>query len=319
MIINRQTIILAVLTFLSTSLSLLLWVSWQKYLQIPSWQTGFYTALWGILMLSFWSLFAFLNNRKWLIFLFPFLVSWPVLFSYGFGAYQFLSFFSLLISALNLTLRVIVAKNALIKSSLSSSLNSLSSSLVFLSLSLSLIYLPITQKNVENFKLEIPAEIFTKIYQTSIKNLASPNEGQINTFKQTALRDFENQVPSIRAQLISQGFVDGNQIEDQVNRARQEYLKQLEENLKNPQRAGSLDEKSIKVTVENQINTFISSNQKTIPYLLAASLFFSLNFFSAFFSALITTTAGFLLWLMIKFGLAKKYKETAEVERIGLL
>lgn len=319
MIVNRQTLVLTVLTFLSTSLSLLFWFFWRKYLNVASWPTAICTGLFGILMLSFWSLFAFLNNRKGLIFLFSFLISLPVLFFYGFGTYPFLSFFVVLISALNLILRVIVAKNALIKSSFSASLNGMSSSLVLLSLSLSLIYLPAAQKNMENFKLEIPAEIFTKIYQTTLKNLASPNDNQLNSFKQTALRDFENQIPSIRAQLISQGFVDGNEIETQVNRARQEYLKQLEENLKNPQQAAGLDEKSIKATVENQINTFISSNQKTIPYLLAASLFFTLNFFSFFFSALVATAAGFLLWLMIKCGLAKKYKETVEAEKISLL
>lgn len=245
------------------------------------------------------------------------MVSLPILVFNSLAPLPLLAVALTLLGSFNLIMRVPISKNSLIKNSVISSLHSLSSSLTFIFLGLSLIYLSVNQTKLENFKLVIPKDIFSKIYQTTIKNLAEPSNNQLDSFKERALSNFESQIPNIRIQLISQGVVDENQIINQINQSRQEYLSQVDRSLKNPQEAG-LDENSIKTAVESQLNSFIANNRTVIPYLATLSFFLTINFFSGFLIGIVSVLASIFLRLLIKAGLAKKYIETIEVERTGL-
>lgn len=318
---KKSTAFLIILTAVSTLLSLLFWAQWAFYLQDPSLELAIFMTFIGLFYFSFISFLLFLNNQKILLFLLPVLVSLPILLFHSLNPYNLVAFLLTAVSVVNLTLRIGVNKFALIKPSLSHSLSSLAPTVTLTLLSLSLVLLSSNLTNQKNYKIEIPQEMFSRIYQTFIKNLTVPNSAQLKTIKDTAINNFESQIPSLRAQLISQGIVDEAQINQEISQARENYLQQVNQqvnqNLTNPESNG-LDEISIKASVQSQLNSVVDSNRSLIPYLLALSFFLTLSFFSSIFSALCLGLISLLLWIAIKFGLAKKTVETLPVERVVL-
>lgn len=318
---NKSKIFLYLLAGISFLFSLLFWAQWAFYLQEASTELAIFMAVTGIIYFAFLGLFFFLNNQKILFFLFTILVSLPIMIFNNLNPYNLLAFLLNTVSLINLAFRININKNALIKPSLAHSLSSLAPTVTLTLLSLSLVLLSFNLTKEQVYKIEIPQEMFSKIYQTFIKNLAIPNSAQLKTIKDTALKNFEGHIPGIRSQLISQGIVDENKINDEVNRARENYLQQVDQQvnqtLTQPQNNG-LDENSIKNSVQDQLNSVVDSNRTLVPYFIALSFFLTLSFFSSIFSALCLGLISFLLWLTIKFCLTKKTVDTLPVERVVL-
>ncbi|MCL5003661.1 MAG: hypothetical protein M1352_00075 [Patescibacteria group bacterium] len=271
-----------------------------------------------IIYLSVLALFWFLNDKPIFIAAYAFATGLITLFAnqnlYGIAVAAILVLFFLIAS-----FKVNSLKNNLTKPSLTAASGTLSSFATMLALGLSVIYYPKALNLSQNFKINIPGNVFQTVISKLEPNLL-PNNGSLpDSLKEEALSNFNAQIPQIRLQLINQGITDENQINSQINRAREDYLNQVAANLKTAVSGNNLNPDLLKQTVETQINSLLNNYRQYLPLILCLSVFLTLNFFSSIFAAGASIISQLILYLFILLGLVHREKETLEVERIKLV
>jgi len=270
----------------------------------------------ALFYLSLIALIAFFNESSLLAFSLP-LAPAAAVFTAGLNVFTIAGAIAVFLAGLVLNLNASSARMSLIKPSVRATLSGLSSTITLFSLAIALVYFPQTKTMAAQYKLKISDQAFDKIYESLTSKLNQDGAGTEETIKQTAQKYFDSQIPQIRNQLVAQGFTGEAVILDQINKARAEYLKQV---LQNSPATGNGDaqvqRKLIKDSVEDQLNSAIDSNREWLPYVLSASLFFSVTFFSFLISWALTTMVWTYVFIFKLLGIAKITITTVESQKI---
>lgn len=317
--VSKRIIFLSIVTLISATFGTFFWEFWKQFNTGGQVSLGIYVLVLGILFLSTASLLAFLNNGVIGAILISFACSLPVLVC-GVGIYSLGALFVIFGGFLFLNVRAQLFSKSLVKPSVALTLSGLGIVITFFSLALSLIYFPQAQNSSRDFKFKIPDQVFGKIYESLTQELTQGTSDNESAVVKTASSYFDSQIPQIRSQLLTQGITDENQVQDQINKARVEYLNQVKQNLaaQNTAGSGQEDVSLIKKSVEAQLNSAIDANRSYIPYILTISLFFTITFFSSIFTGLIYVLVQLYVFILIKSGVVKVTKQSIEAERLTL-
>ena len=315
---TRSSLVLFVITLVSFTFGVFFWGYWGLFNGTNQLGLSVYILVLGLLFLSNISLLAFLNES--------FVASFPIflacslpVFITGLNKFSLAAFFLVFLGSFLLNIKAKIFKSSLVKPSIALSLSGLGVVITFFSIALSVVYFPQAKITSKAFQLKIPDQMFTQIYDNLTKQLTQGNSEGGNGVSSAAEKYFDSQIPQIRSQLMSQGITDENQIEEQINRSRVEYLKQVEQSLGNKNAPESGDQASlIKSTVESQLNSVIDANREVLPYILAVSLFFSVTFFTSILTYFILGLVKLYVFLLLKTGVAKIEKLTVESERLTI-
>ena len=315
--LSKHNLVLLVITLISATLGVFFWGFWKLSNNTDQLNLSPVVLMLGVLFLSSIALLSFLNDSAFASL--PIFISCGLpVFVYEVNKYTLISFIIMVLAGSLLNIRAKVFKYSLIKPSIPITLSGLSMTVTLISLALSLTYFPQAQTISQNFKLEIPDQIFSKIYENLTQQFTQSSTAGDDKAAANAEEYFDSQIPQIRSQLMAQGITEEGQIQGQINKSREQYLKQVKESFTGQNSTESTQNSDlIKSSVENQLNSVIDANRDVIPYILAVSLFFSVTFFSSIFTFLILGLVQFYVFLLLKTGIVKITTQSIEARRIS--
>lgn len=303
---NKKLIYLTVTGGISIILSFFVWNSWWPSLTHPS-LNGILTSVgFTIFWLTLVALFCLFNQNYPATFIFSLLSSLSV-FSLGISRYTAAAGLLLFFALTWLSFSVIKNREKLIKASLPSLLSQMHTVLTLLALALTIIYFPVGSQKSQNFRIQIPEELFRSVLQGLVPENAT-DEDFLN-------QQFEAQIPRLKEELRQQGITKPQEVEQELARSRERFLEQTSQNTPVP---GSLNPDDLKTVVEGQLNSLIKNYSSFLPLILTLSLYLTLTFFAAFTNILILFLAQVIIWILKEMGVVLVNKETVEVERLTI-